>query len=114
MKPKFIVQFSTNGKRYFYLNAANNEVILTSELYNSKQAVINGILSVMENAANPANFENRLSKPGIHDPEPYFVLNAANGEIIGTSEMYTTRQAADTGIAAVMQAAPAAHIIDRT
>ena len=110
MKPKFIVIHSTDGLRYFYLNAANNEVILTSELYNAKQSAMLGILSVMEHSANPAAFEHRISKAG----EPYFVLKAANGEIIGTSEMYSTRQAAETGINSVMQSAPAAHIIDRT
>ena len=109
MKPKFFTQNSSDGKRYFYLNAANNEVILTSELYESKLAVNTGILSVIANSTNRDNYEDRTSKAD----EPYFVLKALNGEIIGTSEMYSTRQAANKGIDAVMQAAPIAQIIDR-
>lgn len=42
----------------------------------------------------------------------YFRLKAANGEIIATSEGYTTKQAAKDGIAAVKRLAPTALIID--
>ena len=33
--------------------------------------------------------------------EPYFVLKAANGEVIGTSEMYSSTSAMRKGIASV-------------
>lgn len=44
----------------------------------------------------------------------YFRLKAANGQIMATSEGYTTKQSAQDGIAAVKLAAPTAAIIDLT
>lgn len=44
----------------------------------------------------------------------YFRLKAANGQIIASSEGYSTKQGAQNGIAAVKQVAPAALIIDLT
>lgn len=108
--PKFIVQNSTDGKRYFYLMAENSEVVFTSEIYESKQATIKGIISVMNNAPNPKNFEIKTSL----DDKPYFVLKAQNKKIIGVSETYNSRQAAENGILAVQRAANIAQIIDRT
>ena len=46
--------------------------------------------------------------------KPYFVLKAANGEVIGTSEEYSSVGAMENGIAAVRQAAPMAPTDDRT
>lgn len=43
------------------------------------------------------NFEHKMSTAG----EPYCVLKAQNGEIIGNSQMYSTKAAAETGIASV-------------
>ena len=44
----------------------------------------------------------------------YFTQVANNSEIIGTSEMYTTSQGRDNGIAAVKRDAPIAEIEDLT
>jgi uncharacterized protein len=41
---------SSNGKHYFNLKAANNQVIGTSEMYESSTAMENGIASVKKNA----------------------------------------------------------------
>lgn len=41
---------STNGKHYFNLLAANKQVIGSSEMYNSKASMENGIKSVGTNA----------------------------------------------------------------
>lgn len=42
----------------------------------------------------------------------YFVLKAANHEVIATSEMYTTKQAARNGIASVQANASTTTIYD--
>ena len=42
---------SKDGKFYFNLKAANNEIIGTSEMYNSDNALEKGIKSVKKNAA---------------------------------------------------------------
>jgi uncharacterized protein YegP (UPF0339 family) len=44
----------------------------------------------------------------------HFVLKASNGEIIATSESYTTKGAAKNGIESVKSNAPAAKIDDET
>lgn len=44
----------------------------------------------------------------------HFVLKAGNGEIIATSESYTSKSAAKRGIESVKSNAPAAKVDDET
>ena len=44
----------------------------------------------------------------------HFVLKAGNGEIIATSESYTSKSAAKNGIESVKTNAPAAKVDDET
>ncbi|WNN42558.1 MULTISPECIES: YegP family protein [Winslowiella] len=46
--------------------------------------------------------------------EFYFVLKASNGEVIATSEMYTSKQAAHNGIKSVQQNGPTSDIRDES
>lgn len=55
-------------------------------------------------------FEIRRSS----DNQYYFVLLAPNGEVIATSEMYTSKQGCKSGIESVKRNAPKADIIDIT
>ena len=89
---------SSNGKPMFNLVAANHEIILTSELYESKAAALAGIDSVRANGTSLAAFEKKASTAD----QPYFVLKAPNGLIIGSSQMYSSDAARDTGIASVI------------
>lgn len=111
MKPKFIMQTTSDGLRYFYLNAANNEVILTSETYDNKTAAIEAIILVIKSAILQTSFLLKTDESGKY----YFVvyINWLKA-IIATSETYETREAAEKGITDVINCAPAAHIIDRT
>jgi uncharacterized protein len=97
MAARFVIKNSSDGQFMFVLKAGNNEVILTSELYTQKQSAEDGIASVRANAPDDARFDQRTSKAG----EPYFVLKASNGEIIGTSEMYSSTSSMKKGIASV-------------
>ena len=45
---------------------------------------------------------------------PYFVLKAANGEVIGTSETYSSEAACKNGIESVKKNAPDAKLEDQT
>jgi uncharacterized protein YegP (UPF0339 family) len=47
---KFVLKKGSSGKFHFNLQAANGQVIATSETYESKAAAINGIESVKKNA----------------------------------------------------------------
>ena len=106
MPGTFELKPAAGGKFMFNLKAANNEIILTSELYNSKDAAENGIESVRTNAPVDQRYERRESTRG----EPYFVLTATNGQTIGQSEMYSSENARDNGILSVKANAPTATI----
>lgn len=103
----YTISKSTNDKFMFNLKAANNEVILTSQLYEQKQSALTGIASVQANGTDAKNFELKTSAAN----EPYFVLKAQNGEIIGKSQMYSSTTAAQGGIASVQANAPSTEII---
>ena len=100
MNGYYELKTTTTGKPMFNLQAGNHEVILTSEVYESKAAALNGIESVRKNGVNAAAFEKTMSVKN----EPYFVLKAANGQVIGKSEMYS----GDAAMFAVMFSAPSA------
>ncbi len=108
MAGKFVLKKASNGEFHFNLKAANGEVILTSELYKAKAGAKNGIASVKTHAPDDDNYERKTSK----SDEPYFVLKAKNHEVIGTSEMYSSTSARETGIASVKKNAPTATIVD--
>ncbi|HEX9961774.1 MAG TPA: DUF1508 domain-containing protein [Pyrinomonadaceae bacterium] len=103
---RFEIKSTSNGKFHFNLKSGNGETILSSELYNSRDAAEKGVESVKENAAEAGRFERKTNK----NEEPYFVLKAGNGEIIGTSEVFSTDMAMENGISAVMKNAPTASI----
>ncbi len=104
----YILIKNVNAKQpyHFVLKAPNHETILSSENYVSKSGAINGIESVGANGLLKERFEKRISRAN----EPYFVLKASNGEIIGTSEMYSSDSARDNGIDAVMKYASTTEV----
>jgi uncharacterized protein YegP (UPF0339 family) len=97
MSAKYELKKGKSGKYSFNLKAANGRVILSSETYESERSALDGIASVKKNAAKDSNFERKTSSR----KEPFFVLKAPNGEIIGKSEMYSSASAMEAGIASV-------------
>ena len=89
MAGKFEIKQSASGKFHFNLKAGNGQIILSSEMYETKSAAENGIESVKKNAADANRFEKRTSTKS----DPYFVLKAGNGQEIGRSEMYSSDSA---------------------
>ncbi|WP_435008930.1 YegP family protein [Tundrisphaera lichenicola] len=110
MAAKFDLKTAKDGQFMFNLKAANGEIILTSELYRTKQGAEGGIAATRANGADDAKFERKTSK----SDQPYFVLKAANGETIGQSEMYSSTAAMEKGIESVRTNAPVAVISDMT
>lgn len=86
-----------DGQHYFHLVAKNGEIVLQSEGYRSIDAAKTGIASVLENGGRASSFEVREAQDG----ESYFVLKAANNEIIGVSETYASRSNADRALGTV-------------
>ncbi|MBT8331212.1 MAG: YegP family protein [Deltaproteobacteria bacterium] len=108
MPGKFELKKTRGGKFTFNLKAVNGRVILTSQSYKTKAAAKNGIKSVCTNCSKDARFEQKASKKG----EPYFVLLSGNKQIIGKSEMYSSKASMLKGIASVKKSAPKANIED--
>lgn len=110
MAAKFELKKSKNDKFLFNLLAANGQIILSSEMYEAKAGAMNGIESVRKNAVDAQRFDKLEAKDG----SPYFTLKAANGQIIGQSQMYSSAAARDNGIASVMKNGPDAALDDQT
>ena len=101
-----LYQSEKNEKFYFRLKAKNGQVILTSQGYASKAGAKNGIESVKKNSADDANFERKVASNGKH----HFNLVAKNKEIIGTSQMYASKDGMNNGIKSVTANAPGAEV----
>lgn len=107
---KFIITKRKDNEYQFNLKAGNGEIILTSEGYTTKAGCKNGIESVRTNSQTDSRFDRRTA---VND-KYYFVLKAANGEIIGKSQLYSTKQGMENGIQSVRENAPQAETIDET
>src|SRR5689334_21124910 len=99
---KFEIKQAGNGQFHFHLKAANGSIILSSEMYKAKSGAERGVESVKANAPNEGRYERRTGKNG----EPYFVLKAGNGEIVGVSELYASTASMEIGIESVKRNAP--------
>ena len=118
---KFVVKETATGVK-FDLKATNGQVIATSEVYTTKAACLKGIESVKNNCVGDVEdqtvenfetvkhpkFEMYQDKAG----EYRFRLKAKNGEVIATSEGYTTKTACENGIESVKKNAPDAETVE--
>jgi len=118
---KFVVKETATGVK-FDLKATNGQVIATSEVYTTKAACLKGIESVKNNCVGEVEdqtvenfetvkhpkFEMYQDKAG----EYRFRLKAKNGEVIATSEGYTTKSACENGIESVKKNAPEAETVE--
>ncbi len=91
---------------HFVLKAGNAETILRSETYESKAAAENGIASVQKNSPLDERYERKTSS----NDKPFFNLKAANHQIIGTSQLYSSDAARDNGIESVKTNGPSSTI----
>ena len=110
MAGKFELNKSKNDKYFFSLLAGNGQKILGSEMYEAKPSAVNGIESVKKNAADDGRYERLTGKDG----SPYFTLKAGNGQVIGSSQMYSSTAARDAGIESCKANAPGASVTDNT
>ncbi|MBQ4537523.1 MAG: YegP family protein [Lachnospiraceae bacterium] len=118
---KFVVKKTNTGVK-FDLKAANGQVIATSEVYASDAAMKNGIASVQKNAPIAA-VENQTVEGYATEKNPKFEvyednkgeyrfrLKATNGQIIATSEGYTTLANCLNGVESVKKNAVDAETV---
>ena len=106
---KFEIKKTKSGLFKFDLKATNGQVILSSQSYKSKASCVKGVNSVINNSADDHRFERNTAKDG----SPYFNLKASNGQIIGTSEMYSNTTGMENGIASVKKNAAGAAVEEK-
>ena len=110
---KYVLNATKTGYT-FHLKAGNGETILTSEVYSTKDACENGIESVRKNAP-AANIEDQTIAGYEEQKHPKLViyedkggktrfrLVARNGQNIGASEAYNSKQSCKNGIDSVVR-----------
>lgn len=94
---RYEVSEASDGQFVVNLRSGNGRVILTSERYRRRASARNGIESMRANGADDRRFDRRESRAG----QPYFVLTAANGQVIGQSQMYSSATAMERGVRSV-------------
>jgi uncharacterized protein YegP (UPF0339 family) len=97
VKPHFQITQGADDQFYFRLVAGNEQTVLASEGYTRKASAENGIASVVANGADEGAFEVREAADG----RSYFVLTAANHQVIGMSQLYASKYNAQRGIRSV-------------
>lgn len=103
---RYLAREAQDGSQYFLLTAGNGAIIAVSELYASAaaaargQAAVRGVLTKAL-AEDSAQLGQRFESFKGLDGKQYFHLRAANGAIVLQSQGYTTRSAANDGVASV-------------
>jgi hypothetical protein len=103
---KFEIKKDAKGEYRFNLKAGNGQVILSSEGYGAMDGCTNGIESVKKNASDDGRYERKEASNG----KLHFNLKAANGQVIGTSQMYADKGGMENGIESVKSNAPGASV----
>ncbi len=111
MAGRFDLKRAKDGSFFFTLVAGNGEIVGKSEMYKAKASAKNGIESVKKNAPNRARFKDPWEGNG---GKWYFGLKARNGEVILSSQGYSSQSGAENGIAGVQRAADGADTKDLT
>jgi uncharacterized protein YegP (UPF0339 family) len=104
---RFDVFRGNDGRYYFNLHAANGEIVLSSQGYTTEESALSATFSVAENGIDPARYEVNASADG----GAYFNLKAANGQIIGTSEVYVSTENAQRAVDGVIALLPSVELL---
>jgi uncharacterized protein YegP (UPF0339 family) len=110
MTGNFELKNAANGRFLFNLKAGNGEIILTSGIFATKDAAIDGIAATKTNAADAVHFERKIAT----NKEPYFVLKSTADDVLGRSETYSSTASMENGIKSVMRNAVDAPVKDLT
>lgn len=106
---KFEISIGQDNHHFMYnLKEPNNEIIMSSHGFKTKESCKNVINSVKTNSVNKAMFTKEIASNG----DFYFNLTAPDYLIIGISQMYTSMQERENGIDSVIENAPKAEVID--
>ena len=116
------VKQARNGEFYFNVVARNGETLSSSEMYATKSSAERGAKSartmvqkLSQPAPTPAPKKQRfeLFRSTTGTGKTYFRLRAANGEVVLSSQAYTTKAAAQSGIESVRENGVVSERFDR-
>ncbi|KAA0992068.1 YegP family protein [Dyadobacter aurulentus] len=96
---KFIIKKQANEKLVFELLAGNDQVIITSEEYETRVDSENGILSVQTNSHLHSRYKQMESPEGEH----FFILRSSNDKVIAISGLFHTKIELSVRIQIVME-----------
>jgi uncharacterized protein len=105
---RFQVFHGLDGRYYFHLRADNGEIVLQSQGYTRRSSALDGTSSVRTNGPDANRYQVRDAANG----QAYFVLIAANGQVIGVSETYASRSNAERAVGQVSALLSGTAIID--
>ena len=88
------VLVGATGKFRFNVHAKNGQIILSSEHYTTEAAAYNGAFAVQSEGQDPAAYTLKQNSAGGF----YFTVKAQNGQIVGTSQQYTTKSSAQSAM----------------
>lgn len=106
MNGKYTLNLIGSSEFHWSLKARNAQTVLSSQIYAAKAGAESGIESCRINSPDEARYE-RLAA---NDARYYFVLRAANGEVIGTSETYPSAVAREQAIVLCKESGPLAKV----
>lgn len=90
---RFDVFQGADQRFYFDLRAKNGAIVLTSQGYATEASALNGAFSVSDNGVRAASYRILQAVDG----RWYFNLYASNGQVIATSQMYSSKYNAERG-----------------
>jgi uncharacterized protein YegP (UPF0339 family) len=101
------VSAGETGKFHFNFFARNGQIVASSEIYTTEAAAFNGAFALQAEGQKDASYTIKESASGSF----YFTVQALNGEVVGTSQMYTTRSSATDGAAALQAVLPSISVL---
>jgi len=110
MSGYFELKQSKSGMYFFNFLAGNGQILLNSEMYETKFSARHGIESVMKTGLIDSRYELAISKSN----KPYFVLKAGNHQVIMQSQQFESEDVRDNSIQAVKHNIIGATIEDLT
>ena len=101
------VAVGETGKFHFNFFAKNGQIVLSSESYTTEAAAYNGAFAVQTEGQNAASYTLKPNTSGGF----FFTVKALNGQVIGVSQQYTTKQSATDGMASLQTLLPSISVL---
>jgi uncharacterized protein YegP (UPF0339 family) len=105
---RFAIKQDVGGKWYFNLHAKNGAIVLRSQRYDAKASALNGAFSVADNGLSAARYQVMASSNGTGY---YLNLTATNGQVIATSEVYSSKSNAERARDSIIELLPVVPLL---